>query len=332
MTVCGVLCHAAPAPARQLPHGLVVPVAAVAPPPVRVLPWDGHRAALTLTFDDGSPSDATEAVPALDEKGVKGTFFITTKNVWSKGTRDLWAKAERDGHELGNHTVDHCRAGDLGHRGCLSAWREVARSNRYIEAELGAPDVYTFAYPFVDQHGAYKRVASADFLLARAGAGGMVDAASTPDWYSMDARFIEPTRGETLADWDGWIDQADTQKKWLVLVFHSILPEEWCEGIPKETLEAIVDHAKAVDDLWIDTFVNVGAYLRAQREFETLKPAARGRSFVWHWSLPRHFPHGRSLRVAVESGTLSQGRTPLSRDAAGNYAVALDTRELTWTP
>src|SRR5882672_7481627 len=41
-------------------------------PRIRVLPWNGHRAALTLTFDDASPSQADEALPVLDEKGVKG--------------------------------------------------------------------------------------------------------------------------------------------------------------------------------------------------------------------------------------------------------------------
>jgi len=300
-------------------------------PLVRVRPWKGHRAALTLTFDDASPSEADEAIPTLDQEGVKATFFVTEKNLWSETANQTWAHAEREGHELGNHTVDHCHAHELGQGRCLSARAEIERCNQFIESKLGAPDVYTFAYPYVDQHGGYKQVAQSDFLLARAGAGGLVDAAHTPDWYAMDARFIEPTRGETLADWNGWIDQADAQSKWLILVFHSILPETWCEGIPQETLAAIVEHAKGSNDLWIDTFVNVGSYLRAQRMFEALRPASQGNRITWKWTLPRHFPPGKSLSVTVDRGVLSQSGVALEPDASGAYTVALDAKSLSWT-
>ena len=301
-------------------------------PHLQVLPWNGHHAALTLTFDDSSPSEANEALPVLDDKGVKATFFVTEKNLWSDALDATWANAEREGHELGNHTVDHCHARELGHGGCLSAKAEVERCNAFIESKLGATDVYTFAYPYVDEHGGYKRVAESDFLLARAGAGGLVGASTTPDWYSMDARFIEPTRGETLADWDGWVDEAVQRGKWLVLVFHSILPEAWYEGIPKETLGAIVDHAKGASDLWIDTFVNVGAYLRAERLFAGLKPVQHAGGATFHWTLPRHFPPGKSLRVMIDRGGLSQNGVPLAPDAGGVFTVALDAKELAWTP
>ena len=298
---------------------------------MRVLPWNGHRAALTLTFDDASPSEANEALPVLDDRGVKGTFFVTTKNLEGEAAEETWARAEREGHELGNHTVDHCRGSDLGRGPCLSAQQELERCNRFIETRLGAPDVYTFAYPFVDEHGGYKRAAEADFLLARAGAGGLVGAETTPDWYSMDARFIEPTRGQTEKDWNGWIDEADSKKKWLVLVFHSILPEQWCEGIPRSALESIVEHAKASNDLWIDTFVNVGAYLRAERMFEAARPRAQARGFTWRWSLPHHFPPGKSLRVALDHGSLRQSGAPLVAARTGTYTVSLDARSLEWT-
>ncbi len=82
---------------------------------MHVLPWNGHRAALTLTFDDSSPSEADEALPVLDEKGVHGTFFVTERNLVSDEEDAIWARALRDGHELGNHTVDHCHGRELGH-------------------------------------------------------------------------------------------------------------------------------------------------------------------------------------------------------------------------
>jgi hypothetical protein len=184
----------------------------------------------------------------------------------------------------------------------------------------------------VDQGGGYKRAAESEFLLARAGAGGLVGSETTPDWWSMDARFIEPTHGQTEKVWNGWVDEADSRGKWLVLVFHSILPEDWCEGVPRSALESIVDHAKASDDLWIDTFVNVGSYLRAERMLEAERPRPRGKAFAWSWSLPHHFPPGKSLRVAIERGTLHQSGVPLEADRTGAYTISLDAKSLEWTP
>ena len=300
-------------------------------PHLRVLPWNGHRAALTLTFDDGSPSQVSEAVPVLDARGVKGTFFVTVKNVPDEATEEAWARAVQAGHELGNHTVAHCHGDALGRGKCLSAWQELEGGNRFIESRLGARDVYTFAYPFADQSGGYKRAAEAEFLLARAGTGKLIGSETTPDWYAMEARAIEPTHGQTEKDWNDWIDEADARGKWLVLTFHSILPEDWCEGIPRSALESIVDHAKASDDLWVDTFVNVGSYLRAERLFDAERPRPQGNGFVWRWSLPHHFPPGKSLRVTLDHGTLRQSGVPLQADSTGAYTVSLDAKSLEWT-
>lgn len=299
-------------------------------PRLTVLPWNGHKAAFTMTFDDGSPSNATLALPALEAKGVKGTFFLTEDNTGDNEAD--WSRAAREGDELGNHTVNHCHAADLGKGKCGSAHDEIDRCNAYIESKFGVPDVYTFAYPFVDTSPAYRAAVEGTFLLARAGAGKLVDATATPDWFAIDAKFVEPSRGQTVKDWSGWIDDADAQSKWLVIVFHSILPETWYEGIAQADLETMIDHAKASDDLWIDTFVEVGSYLRAEKMFEAVTPVSRGKGVVWKWTLPRHFPPKHSLRVVVDGGALSQNGARLVRDASGAYAVALDSAALTWEP
>jgi peptidoglycan/xylan/chitin deacetylase (PgdA/CDA1 family) len=300
-------------------------------PRLTVLPWRGHRAALTLTFDDASPSEATEAIPALDREGVKGTFFVTEMNVFRSQLGDTWAKAEREGHELGNHTVDHCHAAQLGATGCASAKEEIDACTTYIESKLGAHDVYSFAYPFVDTARAYRSVAENEFLLARAGSGGLIGVKTPVDWYAVDAKFIEPARGETLKDWNGWVDQAEAGSDWLVLVFHSILPETWTEGVSPGDLEAIVGHAKTLRDVWIDTFVNVGSYLRAERILDAAKPVPSGNGLQWNWTLPAHFPPGKSLEVILDRGKLSQSGKPLVPDARGVYTVLLDPASLVWS-
>ncbi|HEY2405876.1 MAG TPA: polysaccharide deacetylase, partial [Polyangiaceae bacterium] len=58
---------------------------------------------------------------------------------------------------------------------------------------------------------------------------------------------------------------------------------------------------------------------------------AHGDNTSWHWQLPAHFPPGRSLRVAVDGGTLSQNGRPLVWDAHGYYEIALDAGSLHWS-
>jgi hypothetical protein len=65
--------------------------------------------------------------------------------------------------------------------------------------------------------------------------------------------------------------------------------------------------------------------------FETERPHPRGKAFVWKWSLPHHFPPGKSLRVVLDRGTLRQGGIALEPDRTGAYTILLDTNTLEWT-
>ena len=69
---------------------------------------DGIEGAVSLTFDDGVESHLDNAIPCLDEYGLKGTFYLNpgrSKN-WEENI-DCWQKASRTGHEMGNHTTRH---------------------------------------------------------------------------------------------------------------------------------------------------------------------------------------------------------------------------------
>ncbi|MCX6538694.1 MAG: polysaccharide deacetylase family protein [Acidobacteria bacterium] len=70
--------------------------------------WQGpaHRAVVSLTFDDGPNEPYTSRVlDVLRQANVKATFFLLGTNAerYPEAVRRIVA----DGHELGNHTVDH---------------------------------------------------------------------------------------------------------------------------------------------------------------------------------------------------------------------------------
>jgi peptidoglycan-N-acetylglucosamine deacetylase len=64
----------------------------------------GAKAAIVLTYDDALTSQLDNAVPALDEAGFKGTFFLS--NI-KPADVERWRQAAASGHELGNHTIFH---------------------------------------------------------------------------------------------------------------------------------------------------------------------------------------------------------------------------------
>ncbi|MGL4968151.1 MAG: polysaccharide deacetylase family protein [Inquilinus sp.] len=68
-------------------------------------PWpNGAKAAVVLTYDDALTSQLDNAVPALDRRGFKGTFFLS--NVKQVDV-PRWRTIANEGHELANHTLFH---------------------------------------------------------------------------------------------------------------------------------------------------------------------------------------------------------------------------------
>jgi len=93
-----------------------------------------------------------------------------------------------------------------------------------------------------------------------------------------------------------------------------------------------MSYGKGLGDVWTDSLVQVAAYWIGQKMLSAVTPVAAGDTQTWTWTLPDHFPPGRSLRVTVTGGTLSQNGAPLPWDDHGYYEVALDAGTLTLAP
>ena len=89
----------------HLAMGLLVAVPALAE---SKFAWpEGHRAAVSLTYDDAiAASDLDVAIPHLDRARLRATFFLMGKAM-SVADVPRWRAAAASGHELGNHTVNH---------------------------------------------------------------------------------------------------------------------------------------------------------------------------------------------------------------------------------
>lgn len=306
----------------------------VAPPSgdaanLRVLPWAGFGAAVSYTIDDSQPS-LFEHWPALKATGVRMTLYVNPSGNWIAGYDATLKEAIAAGHELGNHTMNHCHA-DLS--GCTknlgSIEQEIDGCSEYIKTNLGQSDVWTIAYPFGEV--AYAPASRTRFTLGRGVGSGTLGPKDPRDAYQLPV--LAAAGGEAASVFNGYIDTALTQGRWAIFLFHTILPSSsnWYAGVDIKSITDSVEHAKDLEKVWIDSAVNVGAYWLGQRAFEAAETVEADGETTWTWTLPALFPEGRVLRVAVDGGSLSQAGKALEWDGHGYYEIALDEGSLTWS-
>lgn len=332
-----------PLAAREVPR----PAGHGGKPGLRVLDWAGFQAAVSYTFDDSQPSQV-DHYPALKAQRVRVTYYINpTANTYPRPddpTRfdAIWRDAVAQGSEIGNHTTHHCRVAELTdndaatcRNGLGSAGAEFDDTTDYIRSKIGQADVWTAAYPFGDMD--YRAAASSRFLLARGVWPGMVAPGTASD--PMNLPIIgfagEPATpgGDPQATFDAAIDNAMRARRWMIYLFHTLLPTtyNWFAAEDIGVVTGNMAYAKSLGTLWIDSVVNIGAYWRGQQLLQAAAPDTAGGVTTWRWTLPAHFPPGRTLRVAVDGGTLFQDGKPLRWNPRGYYEVALDAQSLSWT-
>ena len=78
--------------------------------------WPGKfQGAISITFDDGLKSQLQCAIPALNERGIRATFYLNPRgndedasgpDGWQKYL-EPWVAVYKMGHEIGNHSLMH---------------------------------------------------------------------------------------------------------------------------------------------------------------------------------------------------------------------------------
>jgi sialate O-acetylesterase len=297
-------------------------------PALKVLPWNGHTAAVSLTFDDARPVHLDVVAPELNKRRLRATFFV----VVSKLTRlDDWRKLQSQGHEIGNHSISHEHPASLTKE---SEETQVEDAKRFLDSNFNA-DVVVFAYPYSEiSPGLLFWVKRYDFA-ARGwrGDGDLLYVSSTkePDWYNLPSQptFTRYDR----AVYQDWVDKAMSMKAWTTLQIHGIgdAPSGF-EPVPLDTFRSLLDYLKEEESkgLWVAPFGQVAAYLRAQKLVESAQPQAANRQVKFAWTMPNPFPRGVTVKLVVEGARrprlYQSGRELHPRQ--GVYTVALEPREL----
>lgn len=223
-------------------------------------------AAVSLTYDDGLDSQLANAVPALDARGLKATFFLTQENMDARLAD--WRAVAAEGHEIGDHTVSHpCHLKDYS--AARFAQQEIDGAEAYFNANFGADPRRIFAYPCgvlelgrgseLQTQLRYISVLRGAFAAARAADGDPNDPrAVARNRYVLSA--VAPTydRDDPRLAID-YVRRAQRWGYWAILVFHDILPKRVGEGDTSiASHDLILDWIKA-QPLWC---APMGAVLR----------------------------------------------------------------------
>ena len=299
-----------------------------------MLNWAGFDAAVSYTFDDGQPSQV-DHYAELEAQGVPMTFYINEG--WSATSDNFaaaWARVAADGNEIGNHTVSHSHA-DLSDSGTgsgplASQALEISKNAEYITKVISHQPVWSFAAPYGDR--GWAQYAADYYFVNRGVAYGTIAPLDSTD--PMNLPVYAANGGETERVLDSEIDDARSGGRWLIFLFHSLLPtsQNWYAGIDVTNVTGSMYHTRAARNIWIDTLTRVAAYWMGQKIVAQAVPGLSGKDYVWNWKLPAHFPKGMYLRVTVSGGTPSQNGKVLAWDPHGFYEIALDAGSLKVSP
>jgi hypothetical protein len=227
-------------------------VAAAAPSST---PWNGHKAAIALTYDDSLHSQLDIAIPQLDAAGLKGTFFLMGRQVGDQVPR--WKAAAAAGHELGNHTVNHpCAKGSYDMPvqytsetyGVDVLMTEIGVMNGFLEA-LDGKSTHAFATP-CDQH----IVGGEDYLgpMQKAHAASFIRDQRTMPSTVVYTGFVDKSGADMIA----WVENVVRQGKAGVIVFHGTGGDYL--KVSADAHRQLIDYLKAHQkDIWTTTFTNV---------------------------------------------------------------------------
>jgi len=270
------------------------------------------KAAVSFTFDDAYLDQYTLAVPELEKRGWRGTFWIIPTRIDCWGVKPLmsWEQIKElsdRGHEMSNHGMTHAHMKTLTNE---QAYHEIHDADTALLSHTGKfPRTYCFAY---GEHTPEIRDMALEGRL-----GLRENHKALGQCYS--------TR-QLAAD----LEKDIAEGGWLITMTHAML-DGYDQFDRIEDFTGFLDAVKAHEaDLWVDTFENVADYAGV-RDATTLAVEPRGTNkFVITPSC--HLDHElyKSTLTLCIGGTaapakvIQEGKILSPDNADGRWTVEID--------
>lgn len=289
--------------------------------PVTTVAWNGHKGAVTFTFDDACASQIANVFPSLESRKIHATFFVPGGYNFNS-TLESWKKAAQAGHEIANHTLSHA---DVSGLDSAKIEEEFGGQDSAIKALDPSVESVTLAYPFCNTSAKTNRIANRRYIIARTcGGNAQFEWATKPsEWMSMTSFILQDdaTTATALTE----IDNAAKNGTWFVTLNHGV-GGDWM-FISTTQMNSLFDRAIQAGT-WVGTYQEVAAYWRASKTMDTLTAASGATSWNLTWTsphpkMPRHVPLRMKLDPAVfgASPTVGQGSARIVPESDGSYVI-----------
>jgi len=236
---------------------------------------DGKSMALSLSFDDARRSHPVTGRDLFRRIGGKATFYVNPPAMHYN--IDGWKDLVSDGHEIGNHTVQHPCSGNfpwsrdkaLENYTLASMRQELLEANHQIHAMLGVRPVsfaYTCGNTFVGRGLNQKSYIPLVAELFGSGRGWMNEPFNDPMFADFAMLQGNEMDGKDFKnDILPMIESARNTGSWLLLAGHEI-GENAEQTVNITMLEELMAYLQQPDsDIWIATVGEIAAYVKEQR-------------------------------------------------------------------
>jgi peptidoglycan/xylan/chitin deacetylase (PgdA/CDA1 family) len=241
--------------------------------------WPGNaQLAVSLSYDDGYDSQLDLAIPDLEGSSFRGTFYLTINDELPVLNRTAeWQQAFLNGHEIGSHTYNHPCRNAVGGEPPLENYtpqairEEVFKAAAWLNANIGADSVRTFAYPCGDtligpadrtDEASYLRAVRSSHFAARVNAGywnNPADVIQNP--LKINAYGV---RDDVCPALFRELDViAAPNHYWVVLMIHAIDQPEASSNITHETHQTIIREL-TTREVWVAPVKEVARYILDQ--------------------------------------------------------------------
>lgn len=184
--------------------------------------WQNSTPCLSLTFDDGLKSHYEIVYPTLKEKNFGGTFFIVANETEFEKrfryprdlmTQDQIQEISNEGFEIGSHTLTHPLLTEISDD---EIEKELKESKEILETTYDI-EVDSVACPRFGHNKGILEIAKKYYLNARSIFN------NRPTGFVLESfGFKNDTSSDTVCN---YIDIAEKNDRWLILVFHDITDE-----------------------------------------------------------------------------------------------------------
>ncbi|MBD3393903.1 MAG: polysaccharide deacetylase family protein [Chitinivibrionales bacterium] len=296
--------------------------AVYAAPSISVVPWNGHAAAYTLTFDDGHSTQLEHAIPILDSYELAASFYLISASL--PGHEQEWKDAAAAGHEIGNHTATHTNLDSIPSD---SVTKEVVGFKDTLEQILEV-DITTFVFPYFAGSGAaIPTVASAHFMARGQFGDSPISWESDADWMELPATVANTN--VPLSQYRAWIDNAAAQSGWGLLCVHGFDGETCC-SIEPDMLDDICAYL-VQKNIWVAPMSVIGSYRLAKPILESAPALEDADGITYSWDIPDNFPLSVPVLVelSVPSGlAVVQANHVIAAEPDGTYRIDFAAGEM----